>query len=224
MGVTVYLFMFFYFETRGICYLFTNEKGKRNPYLSDEEIQKLRNPKKISGFGGGGAVIEGSLVSWCCWSQNTGLWRSGFELHRGAGYLLLQPSFHFSSGTGNPWVPLCLPLMALASRLSPERGNRSVMSDSLPPCGLSPARLLCPWNFPGKNTGVGCHFLLQGSSPTQGWSPHLLLLALAGGFFTASEPLDCPIAVGRGQQRGCVAGQGNPLWCRRDEALGVVLR
>ena len=24
-----------------------------------------------------------------------------------------------------------------------------------------PARLLCPWNFPGKNTGVGCHFLLQ---------------------------------------------------------------
>ena len=30
------------------------------------------------------------------------------------------------------------------------------------PHGLSPARLLCPWNFPGKNTGVGCHFLLQG--------------------------------------------------------------
>ena len=24
-----------------------------------------------------------------------------------------------------------------------------------------PAKLLCPWNFPGKNTGVGCHFLLQ---------------------------------------------------------------
>ena len=27
-----------------------------------------------------------------------------------------------------------------------------------------PTRLLCPWNFPGKNTGVGCHFLLWGSS------------------------------------------------------------
>ena len=26
---------------------------------------------------------------------------------------------------------------------------------------------LSPWNFPGKNTGVGCHFLLQGISPTQ---------------------------------------------------------
>ena len=30
------------------------------------------------------------------------------------------------------------------------------------------ARLLCPWNFPGKNTGVGCHFLLQGIFLTQG--------------------------------------------------------
>ena len=29
------------------------------------------------------------------------------------------------------------------------------------PHGPWPARLLCPWNFPGKNTGVGCHFLLQ---------------------------------------------------------------
>ena len=29
-------------------------------------------------------------------------------------------------------------------------------------------RLLCPWDFPGKNTGVGCHALLQGIFPTQG--------------------------------------------------------
>ena len=29
------------------------------------------------------------------------------------------------------------------------------------PRGLQPARLLCPWRFPGKNTGVGCHFLLS---------------------------------------------------------------
>ena len=36
------------------------------------------------------------------------------------------------------------------------------MSDSLRPSGLQPARLLCPWDSPGKNTGVGCHALLQG--------------------------------------------------------------
>ena len=34
------------------------------------------------------------------------------------------------------------------------------MSNSLQPHGLEPTRLLHPWNFPGKNTGVGCHFLL----------------------------------------------------------------
>ena len=34
--------------------------------------------------------------------------------------------------------------------------------------------LLRPWNFPDKNTGVGCHFLLQGILPTQGLNPHLL--------------------------------------------------
>ena len=33
--------------------------------------------------------------------------------------------------------------------------------------GQSPTRLLCPWDFPGKNNGVGCHFLLQGIFPTQ---------------------------------------------------------
>ena len=34
------------------------------------------------------------------------------------------------------------------------------MSDSLQPHRLQPARLLCPWDSPGKNTGAGCHFLL----------------------------------------------------------------
>ena len=41
------------------------------------------------------------------------------------------------------------------------------MSNSLQLHGLQPARLLCPWDFPDKNTGVGCHFLLRGLFPTQ---------------------------------------------------------
>ena len=52
----------------------------------------------------------------------------------------------------------------------------SVVSDSLQPHGLYPARFLCPWDFPGKNTGVGCHFLLQRIFPTQGSNPCLLRL------------------------------------------------
>ena len=35
------------------------------------------------------------------------------------------------------------------------------MSDSLQPQRRQPTRLSCPWDSPGKNTGVGCHFLLQ---------------------------------------------------------------
>ena len=45
---------------------------------------------------------------------------------------------------------------------------------TLRPHGMYPARLLCPWNSPGKNTGVGCHSLLQGISPTQGSNLGLL--------------------------------------------------
>ena len=50
------------------------------------------------------------------------------------------------------------------------------MSDSWRPHGLHSARLLCPWNFPGRNTGVGCHFLLQRIFQTQGSNPRLLCL------------------------------------------------
>ena len=50
----------------------------------------------------------------------------------------------------------------------------SYVSNSLWPYGLYPTRLLCPWNFPGKNTGVGCHFLLQGIFLTQGLNLYLL--------------------------------------------------
>ena len=39
--------------------------------------------------------------------------------------------------------------------------SHSVVSNSLWPQRLQPARILCPWDFPYKNTGVGCHFLLQ---------------------------------------------------------------
>ena len=51
-----------------------------------------------------------------------------------------------------------------------------VKSDSLRANGLQPTRFLCPWNFPGNNTGVGCHFLLQGIFPIQGLNTHLFQL------------------------------------------------
>ena len=53
---------------------------------------------------------------------------------------------------------------------------RSVMSNSVGSYGLQLARLLCSCYFPGRNTEVGCHFLLQGIFPTQGLNPCLLCL------------------------------------------------
>ena len=41
---------------------------------------------------------------------------------------------------------------------------------------MGPASLPCPRDFPGKNTGVSYHFLLQGIFPTQGLNPRLLNL------------------------------------------------
>ena len=61
----------------------------------------------------------------------------------------------------------------------------SVVSNSLWPHGLQPARLLCPWNFPGKNIGVGCHALFQGIFLTQGLNPCLLHCRW---IFTAEPP------------------------------------
>ena len=56
----------------------------------------------------------------------------------------------------------------------------SVVSDSVRPHGLQPARLLCPWNSPGKNTGVGCHALYQGTFPSPGSYPYLSCLTCIG--------------------------------------------
>ena len=81
-------------------------------------------------------------------------------------------------------------------RWGKESVSHSVMFDSLRPPGLQPTRLLYPWNFPGKNTGVP--FPPPGDLPTPGTelesptSP-----ALAGGFFTTSATWEAPRRWGR---------------------------
>ena len=59
------------------------------------------------------------------------------------------------------------------------------MSNSLQP-QRNPTRLLCPWKFPGKYSGVGCHFLLQGIFLTQGIKPKSP--ELSGRFSTTELP------------------------------------
>ena len=69
-----------------------------------------------------------------------------------------------------------------------------IMSNSLWPHGQQPSRLFCPWNFPGKNTRVGCRFPHQGIFPPTGIEPvSLASPALAGRFFTSSVPWEAPL-------------------------------
>ena len=72
-------------------------------------------------------------------------------------------------------VYLSLILLILSSLYLPMLSCSDVY-DSLRLHGLQLPRLLCLWDFPGENTGVGCHFLFHGIFPTQGSNPCLLNL------------------------------------------------
>ena len=64
--------------------------------------------------------------------------------------------------------------------------SRSAVSDSWRPHGLQPTRLLGPWDFPGKSTGVGCHCLLPtvvDLTAYTGTVSHRNLLAVYEGFY-----------------------------------------
>ena len=66
------------------------------------------------------------------------------------------------------------------------------------PQKLEPAGLLHPWNFPGTNTGISCHFLLQGNLPDLGTEPvSPAFPALASGFFTTVPPAKPYVPVGQ---------------------------
>ena len=87
------------------------------------------------------------------------------------------------------------------------------MSDSVWPHGRQPIRLLCPWDSPGKNTGLGCHFLLQ-CMKVKSESE------VAQSCLTLSNPMDCSlpgssiqgIFQARVLEWGAIAfSEGNPL-------------
>ena len=116
-------------------------EGNGNPL----QYSCLENPM---GRGAGWATVHGVSKSWTRLSDFT----FTFKFRRGGPY-------SFSSSLKEPF-----PLLweHQNSQLALSNGN------SLRPHGLQPVRLFCPWDSPGKNTGVGCHALLQGILPTQG--------------------------------------------------------
>ena len=111
-------------------------------------------------------------------------WVVGGRFQREGTYVLLLLLSHFSR------VQLCATAQTAAHQAPPSLGfsrqehwsglpfpspmhesekwkwSHSVVSDSQRPHGLQPSRLLRPWDFPGKSTGVGCHFLWDICTPT----------------------------------------------------------
>ena len=79
---------------------------------------------------------------------------------------------------------MLLCVLSLSPVLLPGKFHEQGDSDSLQLHGLQPARVLCVWDSPAKNTGMGFHFLLQEIFPTQGLHLSLMPPALAGKFFT----------------------------------------
>ena len=100
----------------------------------------------------------------CTWkgfkSEAEAQWRQGLSSRNRTWAVQVTKSSRDPWKTGNWWHQISVThycCLVTESRLT-----------LLSPCGLQPARLLCPWDSPGKNTAVNCYFLLQGIFLTQG--------------------------------------------------------
>ena len=96
----------------------------------------------------------GQVTVWSLWSDH---WLGSQRCHLVL-WTLLPPSL----------------LCCLCAALNGVCTLSCAVCPTLQPHGPWLTRLLCPWGFPGKNTRVGPHALLQGIIPTQGWNPRLL--------------------------------------------------
>ena len=96
-----------------------------------------------------------------------GIWRK-FLFYIGLEHLQAPSSFAYLSLSFclfEHFVSLCICVCVCVCSVTLSRSY-----------GVYAARLLCPWDFPGKNTGVGRYFLLQGIFLLRGYNPHLLCL------------------------------------------------
>ena len=114
---------------------------------------------------------------------------------------------------------------------SEENISHLVTSSFLRPHGLQPTGLLRLWDFPDKNTGVGCHFLLQGIFPTQGSDLRLLLGRWILKHWTTWEALlkrlerfaTCVLRISRDSRTGIKAGP-EVAWESKELSLAWSLR
>ena len=118
-------------------------------------------------------ILQARILEWVAIPFSRGIsWIQGSKL----GLLHCRQILYYLSHKGSPIyvsVYVCVCCMCECCELShvPLFVTHGPQGNS-----LWPTRLFCPWNFLSKNTGAGCHFLLQGSFPTQGLNLCLLHL------------------------------------------------
>ena len=92
----------------------------------------------------------------------------------------------------------------------------------------APTRLLCPWDFPGKRTGVVCHALLQGTFLTQGSNPRLLPCRVDSTMEPRGEPsqIDYQILKSQGKCQLIITSPSFIflIWARTPRAYVSLLR
>ena len=93
-----------------------------------------------------------SLLPCCCCRQVASVVSNSVRPHRRQP-TRLPPSLGFSKQEHWSGVPFPSPMQESER----WKWSHSVVSDPQQPRGLQPTRLLCPWDFPSKSTGVGCH-------------------------------------------------------------------
>ena len=90
---------------------------------------------------------------------------SKVSILQSSAFLMVQLSHpYMTTGKTIPftrWTFVGKVMSLLFNMLSAAAAAKSLQSDSVRPHRRQPTRLPCPWDSPGKNTGVGCHFLLQ---------------------------------------------------------------
>ena len=127
--------------------------------------------------------IQGDQL-WIWWypAEKVSFGQRGFETSREK---ILSLGFYVSLGASLPVHPrlllpialLCTVELSIFDCMATSLTCCSVTKSCPTLCGLQSTRLLCSWDFPGKNNWVGCHFLLQGIFQIQGsnpWLQHLL--------------------------------------------------
>ena len=118
--------------------------------------------------------------AWTLWSTHV---RKNLLFYKSHGHTTCSDSVIsrkgvFTASLANPHLPACSHQPGLLPTLV-ARCVHARLCLTLWPHGLQPSRLLCPRDFPGKNTGVGCRFLLQGPSRPRGWM-HIFFISCIG--------------------------------------------